>query len=252
MSSSVTSSLSSEAYSPGAFDRRLGGPRWRARARAARPYFNSAAAVVEVARSRARHLARAGEPSRARICWITERADGVLLPLPLAGQRVRISSRGRRVSAVQILLRAAPSRENPSRSPSPSRLQSRSRVRIRASRLVDLGRACCRSRSAGGCSRLIDEVDGLVGQEAVGDVAVAESTRRRRPERSPDAHAVVHFVALLEPAQDRDGVLDTWARSTIHRLEAALEGGVLLHVLAVLVERGGADHTELARAPASA
>ena len=31
-----------------------------------------------------------------------------------------------------------------------------------------------------------------------------------------------------------------------HLLEAALEGGVLLDVLAVLVERGGADHAQLA------
>ena len=32
----------------------------------------------------------------------------------------------------------------------------------------------------------------------------------------------------------------------VHLLEAALEGGVLLDVLAVLVERGGADHAQLA------
>ena len=31
-----------------------------------------------------------------------------------------------------------------------------------------------------------------------------------------------------------------------HRLEAALQGGVLLDVLAVLVEGGGADHAQLA------
>ena len=34
--------------------------------------------------------------------------------------------------------------------------------------------------------------------------------------------------------------------STSHRLEAALERGVLLEVLAVLVERGGADGLQLA------
>jgi hypothetical protein len=56
---------------------------------------------------------------------------------------------------------------------------------------------------------------------------------------------VVHLEALLQAAQDRDGVLD---RGLIHqhRLEAPLERGVLLDVLAVLVERGGADAVQLA------
>ena len=61
-----------------------------------------------------------------------------------------------------------------------------------------------------------------------------------------DAHAVVVLVALLEAAQDRDRVLDATARSTMHGLEAALERGVLLDVLAVLVERRGADRAQLA------
>ena len=57
--------------------------------------------------------------------------------------------------------------------------------------------------------------------------------------------AVVDLVALLQAAQDRDGVLD---RRLIDqdRLEAAFQGGVLLDVLAVLVERGGADAVQLA------
>ena len=60
-----------------------------------------------------------------------------------------------------------------------------------------------------------------------------------------DAHAVVHLVALLEPAQDRDRVLHARLADE-HGLEAALERGVLLDVLAVLVERGGADRAQLA------
>ena len=55
--------------------------------------------------------------------------------------------------------------------------------------------------------RLVDQVDRLVGQEAVGDVAVAE--RRRGDDRAVgDAHAVMQLVALLQAAQDRDRVLD--------------------------------------------
>ena len=91
---------------------------------------------------------------------------------------------------------------------------------------------------------LVDEVDGLVGQEAAGEVAVGQ--HGGGDERGVlDAHAVVHLVALLQAAEDGDGVLDRRLADE-HLLEAALEGGVLLDVLAVLVERGGADHAQLA------
>ena len=92
--------------------------------------------------------------------------------------------------------------------------------------------------------RLVDEVDRLVGQEALGDVAVGQ--RRggdQRGVRDPDA--VVDLVALAQAAQDRDRLLD---RGLVDedRLEAPLERGVLLDVLAVLVERRRADRVELA------
>jgi hypothetical protein len=56
---------------------------------------------------------------------------------------------------------------------------------------------------------------------------------------------VVHLVALLQAAQDRDRVLDR-RFAHVHLLETTLERRVLLDVLAVLVERGGADHAQLA------
>ena len=56
---------------------------------------------------------------------------------------------------------------------------------------------------------------------------------------------MVHLVALLEAAQDRDGGLDR-RLAHLDRLEAALQRGVLLDVLAVLVERGGAHAAQLA------
>ncbi len=91
---------------------------------------------------------------------------------------------------------------------------------------------------------LVHEVDGLVGQEAAGEVAVGEDGRA--DERGVlDAHAVVHLVALLQAAEDGDGVLHR-RLADVHLLEAALERRVLLDVLAVLVERGGADHAQLA------
>ena len=54
----------------------------------------------------------------------------------------------------------------------------------------------------------------------------------------------MHFVPLFESAQDGDRVLDRRLRH-VHRLEAPLEGGVLLDVLAVLVESGGTHHAQL-------
>ena len=91
---------------------------------------------------------------------------------------------------------------------------------------------------------LVDQVDRLVGQEAVGDVAVRE--HGRGDQRGVlDAHLVVLLVALAQAAQDRDGVLDRRLVDE-HRLEAALQRGVLLDVLAVLVERGRADAVQLA------
>ena len=92
--------------------------------------------------------------------------------------------------------------------------------------------------------RLVDEVDRLVGQEAVGDVAMRQ--RRRGDQRAVgDAHAVMRLVLVLEPAQDRDRVLD--ARLVDEdRLETARQRGVLLDVLLVFVERGGADAVQFA------
>ncbi len=91
---------------------------------------------------------------------------------------------------------------------------------------------------------LVHQVDRLVGQEAVGDVAVAER-RRGDDRRIGDAHAVVKLVFLLEPAQDRDGVGHRRLADE-HRLEAPLQRRVLLDMLAIFVERGRADAVQLA------
>ena len=112
-----------------------------------------------------------------------------------------------------------------------------------ALQLVDLGRHRV-DLDAQLRRRLVDQVDRLVGQEAVRDVARGE--RRGRDERRVrDPHAVVHLVALLEAAQDRDRVLDA-RLADVHRLEAPLERRVLLDVLAVLVQRRRADRAQLA------
>ena len=56
---------------------------------------------------------------------------------------------------------------------------------------------------------------------------------------------MVHLVFFLQPPQDGDGVLHGRLAHQ-HRLKAPLQGGVLLDVLAVLVERGGADTAQAA------
>ena len=53
---------------------------------------------------------------------------------------------------------------------------------------------------------LVDQVDGLVRQEPVGYVAVAQPGRRDQ-RAVGDPHAVEHFQALAQAAQDRDRVL---------------------------------------------
>lgn len=91
---------------------------------------------------------------------------------------------------------------------------------------------------------LVDEVDGLVGQEARGDVPVGEG--RGGDERAVrDDHLVVGLVPALEATQDRDGVLDGRLGDQ-HLLEAPLQRRVLLDPLAVLVQGGGADHAQFA------
>ena len=84
----------------------------------------------------------------------------------------------------------------------------------------------------------------LSGQVAVGDVADRQ-VRGGLDRLVGDGDLVVLLVALADAHQDVDGLLER--RLLDHdRLEAALEGGVALDVLAVLVERRRADALELA------
>ena len=91
---------------------------------------------------------------------------------------------------------------------------------------------------------LVDEVDRLVRQVAVGDVADRQ-VGGGLDGVVGDRDLVVLLVALADAHQDLDRLLER--RLLDHdRLEAALEGGVALDVLAVLVERRRADALQLA------
>ena len=91
---------------------------------------------------------------------------------------------------------------------------------------------------------LVHQVDGLVGQEAVGDVAVGKLSRRDQ-RRIGDTDLVVLLVFLLDAAQDRDRVLDRRLADE-DRLEAPRQRCILLDMLAVFIERRGADAMQLA------
>ena len=91
---------------------------------------------------------------------------------------------------------------------------------------------------------LVDQVDRLVRQEAVGDVAVGQRGCRD-DRRIGDAHAVMRLVSVLQAAQDRDRVLDGRLGDE-HRLEAPRERRILLDMLAIFVERGRADTMQFA------
>ena len=100
--------------------------------------------------------------------------------------------------------------------------------------------------AAGG---LVDEVDRLVGKVAVSDVPDQVGGGLHRV--VGDRDLVVLLVALADPHEDLDGLLERRLLDH-HRLEAALEGRVALDVLAVLVERRRADALELAPRQAAA
>ena len=91
---------------------------------------------------------------------------------------------------------------------------------------------------------LVDEVDRLVGQVAILDVAVGED-RGGVQRVVGDLAAVVRLVAVAQAAQDLDAVVHGRLVDS-NLLEAALQGGVALEVLAVLVERRRADRLHLA------
>ncbi len=91
---------------------------------------------------------------------------------------------------------------------------------------------------------LVDEVDRLVRQVPVLDVAVGEN-RGGVQRLVRDLAAVVRLVAVAKSAQDQHRLVDRRLLDA-HLLEAPLERGVSLEVLPVFVERGRADRLDLA------
>ena len=91
---------------------------------------------------------------------------------------------------------------------------------------------------------LVHDVDGLVGQVAILNVAVCQlhgSGQRFIGE----VHAVVRLVLVAQALHDAHGLLLVGLVDG-ERLEATLQRGVLLQMLAEFLQRGGADDLNLA------
>ena len=90
----------------------------------------------------------------------------------------------------------------------------------------------------------VDKVDRFVGQEAVGNVTLRKYGGGDNG-GVLNAHAVMDFVAFFPAAQNGNRVLDR-GLGNHHRLETAFERGILFDVLAIFVERGGANCAQFA------
>ena len=90
---------------------------------------------------------------------------------------------------------------------------------------------------------LVDEVDGLVRQVPVVDVAVSHGGRCHQCAIG-DGDLVVGLVAIPQALENLDGLRER-RLVDLDRLETALECSVLLDVLAVFVQRGGTDGLQL-------
>ena len=90
----------------------------------------------------------------------------------------------------------------------------------------------------------IHKIDGLIRQEAVGDIAVGKGGSGDQG-AVVDLYAVEHLIPFLQAAQNGDGILHG-RLIHLHRLEPALQCGVFFNILAVLVQRGRADAVQLA------
>ena len=93
-------------------------------------------------------------------------------------------------------------------------------------------------------TRLVHQVNRLVGQIAVGNVAVRQGDGGFE-RLVGDVQLMVLFVPFAQTMQDGECLLGR-RFTDMHRLEAALQRGILLDVLAVLVERRRADALQFA------
>ncbi len=91
---------------------------------------------------------------------------------------------------------------------------------------------------------LVNQIDCLVRQKSVGDVPLRKH-RGRHDRRILDAHAMMNFVAFLQPAKNGNRIFNG-GLANLHGLEAPLERGILLDVFAIFVDGGRTDRAQFA------
>ncbi len=91
---------------------------------------------------------------------------------------------------------------------------------------------------------LINQVNGLIRQLPIGNVAMAEPCRRDDGAIT-DVYTVVDLIAFFEATQDGDGVFHR-GLIHLHLLETAFQGRVLFDVLAVFIQRRRTHAVQLA------
>ena len=107
-----------------------------------------------------------------------------------------------------------------------------------ALQLVNFGRhgVDLNTQRSGG---FVDQVNSFVGQEPVGYIAMRQC-RSSHNGRILDANSVVHFIAFFQSTENRNRVLDR-RLAYKHRLEPALQSRIFFDVLAIFVQRSGAN-----------
>ena len=91
---------------------------------------------------------------------------------------------------------------------------------------------------------LIDQVNGLIRQEAVGDIAVRQGGSSNDG-RIRDLHTMKDFIAFLQTSEDCDGVFH---RRLIdqHRLETPFQCRILFNILPVFIQCCSANAVQFA------
>ena len=87
--------------------------------------------------------------------------------------------------------------------------------------------------------RFIHEIDGLIGKEAIGDIAARQHGGSNQGVIG-NAHAMVHLITLLETPKDGDCVFHGGLINK-HLLETTFQGWILFDVLAMFIQGGGTD-----------
>src|SRR5258708_36467782 len=90
---------------------------------------------------------------------------------------------------------------------------------------------------------MFDRVNGFVWQETSGDIPVRQLGGGYQ-RLVGDTHLVVRLVAVAQPAQDLDRIVYRGLRHE-DRGKPALQRRVLLDILAILLDGGGADDVQL-------